>query len=140
MVESDNRVRSVLPGADEVEEQFIEAINWDGLDTEELFHKLEKTVAGYDDYENATEPHFARTIEGLQKLVLKIQRDNLFSANENIGDIQTEHVKMLMVPYLEAEVLFKMMTDRAAGVRKAHTYYLEFLKLMNHYNLLEKPT
>ena len=24
-------------------------------------------------------------------------------------------------------------------MRKAHTYYLEYLKLMNHYELLEKP-
>ena len=47
---------------------------------------------------------------------------------------------MLMVPYLEAEVLFRTMTDRAESVKKAHTYYLEYLKLMNHYNLLEKPT
>eukprot|EP00354_Favella_ehrenbergii_P005588 CAMPEP_0170463626 /NCGR_PEP_ID=MMETSP0123-20130129/8668_1 /TAXON_ID=182087 /ORGANISM="Favella ehrenbergii, Strain Fehren 1" /LENGTH=77 /DNA_ID=CAMNT_0010729107 /DNA_START=356 /DNA_END=589 /DNA_ORIENTATION=- len=31
------------------------------------------------------------------------------------------------------------MTDRSEQVRKAHTYYLEYLKLMNHYNLLEKP-
>ena len=56
-----------------------------------------------------------------------------------VGEIQTEHLKMLMVPYLEAEVLFRAMTDRTAGVKKAHTYFLEYLKLMNHYNLLEKP-
>lgn len=46
---------------------------------------------------------------------------------------------MLMLPYLEAEVLFRQMTDRAASVGKAHTYYLEYLKLMDHYHLLEKP-
>ena len=48
-------------------------------------------------------------------------------------------MKMLMVPYYEAEVLFRTMTDRGECVRKAHVYYLEYLKLMNHYNLLEKP-
>ena len=31
------------------------------------------------------------------------------------------------------------MTERGESVRKAHTFYLEYLKLMNHYNLLEKP-
>ena len=30
------------------------------------------------------------------------------------------------------------MEDRAERVRVAHTYYLEYLKLMNHYELLEK--
>ena len=48
-------------------------------------------------------------------------------------------MKMLMVPYLEAEVLFRTMTDRADCVRKAHVLFLEFLKLMNHYEQLEKP-
>lgn len=30
------------------------------------------------------------------------------------------------------------MTDRAESVKKAHLYYLEYLKLMNHYNMLDK--
>ena len=46
---------------------------------------------------------------------------------------------MLMVPYLNAEVLFRTMTDRADCVKKAHVLFLEFLKLMNHYEQLEKP-
>ena len=48
-------------------------------------------------------------------------------------------MKMLMVPYLNAEVLFRTMTDRADCVKKAHVLFLEFLKLMNHYEQLEKP-
>ena len=44
---------------------------------------------------------------------------------------------MLMVPCLEADVLFRLMDDRSERVRQAHTYYLEYLKLMKHYNLLE---
>ena len=43
------------------------------METEELFHKLEKTVVGYEEYENAFEAHYMRTIEGLKKLVSKIQ-------------------------------------------------------------------
>jgi hypothetical protein len=42
-----------------------------------------------------------------------------------------------MVPCLEADVLFRLMDDRSERVRQAHTYYLEYLKLMKHYNLLE---
>lgn len=103
------------------------------MDVEDCFHRLELRVVGYDDYENCFENHYAQTIEGIQKLTVKIQQQSIFSANETISEIQTEHLKMLMVPYLEAEVLFRTMTDRPACVRKAHTYYLEFLKLMNHY-------
>ena len=125
-----------LPGEDEAEPQ-LQSINFAEMEVEDLFHLLEKDVAGYDDYVNSTEAHFARTIEGLHELVTKIQKQSLFSANESLDEIQTNHLKMLMVPYLEAEVLFRTMTDRASCVKKAHTYYLEFLKLMNHYRLLE---
>lgn len=53
-------------------------------------------------------------------------------------DIHTEHIKLLMLPFLQAEVLFRAMTDREESVNKGHKYYLEYLKLMNHYTLLEK--
>ena len=124
---------------DDASEQTLEPINWAAMDLEELFLKLEQTVAKYDDYENCFEAHYFRTLEGLNKLVAKIQQQSVFSENESFEEIQTDHVKMLMVPYLEAEVLFRIMTDRGEQVRKAHVYYLEYLKLMNHYSLLEKP-
>ena len=143
MVEVDPRMRvAELPASSTggaAEEVELEPIDFDGMDTVDLFHSLEKTVLGYDDYENCFEKHFNRTLEGLQKLTVKIQKQSLFSENEGIEEVQTEHVKMLMLPYYEAEVLFRVMTDRAVQVRKAHTYFLEYLKLMNHYGLLEKP-
>ena len=68
-----------------------------------------------------------------------IQRESIFSENETLEDIQTECLKLLMVPYYEAQVNFRLMDDREERVRIAHTYFLEYLKLMNHYGLLEKP-
>jgi len=44
------------------------------MDPEDLIHKLERTVNGYDDYENCFERHFAQTIEGIHKLTVKIQQ------------------------------------------------------------------
>ena len=43
-----------------------------------------------------------------------------------------------MVPYYEADTLFRIMDKREERVQMAHTYYLEYLKLMDHYKLLEK--
>ena len=43
-----------------------------------------------------------------------------------------------MVPYLEAQVLAQLYDDREERVRQAHVYFLEYLKLMRHYDLLEK--
>jgi len=48
------------------------------------------------------------------------------------------YIKLLMTPCLEADVLFRMMDDRVERVRQSHVYYLEFLKLMKHYNLMEE--
>ena len=43
-----------------------------------------------------------------------------------------------MVPYYEADTLFRITDQRDERVNLAHTYYLEYLKLMDHYGLLEK--
>ena len=67
----------------------------------------------------------------------RIQQESIFSNNEEVKDIQTEHLKILMVPCLEADVIYRLMDDRPERVRQAHTYYLEYLKLMKHYRLLE---
>lgn len=103
----------------------------------DAFHLLERQVAGYNDYLNADEEHFLDTLANFEALVERIQRESIFSSNEELKDIQTENLKMLMVPCMEADVLFRLMDDRSARVKKAHVYYIEYLKLMKHYGLLE---
>lgn len=43
-----------------------------------------------------------------------------------------------MVPYYEADTLFRIMDNRFERVKLARIFYLEYLKLMNHYGLLDK--
>jgi hypothetical protein len=105
---------------------------------EEQFLKLEKRIVGYDDYINCEEEHYKETLEGMDALVERIQQENVFSHNEALSEVHTENLKLLMIPYYQANVLMRVMENRDAMVRKGHTYYLEYLKLMNHYNLLEK--
>lgn len=78
-----------VDGAEAAEptETELESINFEAMDTNDLFHSLEKTVVGYDDYQNCFEAHYNRTIDGLHILVTKIQRQSLFSANEAIDEI-----------------------------------------------------
>ena len=95
-------------------------------------------MTGYSNYENCSEENYIATLADLETLVEQIQKEALFSPNEELKDVATEHLKLLMVPYLEAEVLTRIMDNREERVRQAHTYYLEYLKLMRHYNLLEK--
>lgn len=102
----------------------------------DAFFTLEKRVAGYNDYIDCLPESFQKTLECLENLVTRVQQEHVFSNNENLKDIETDHMKLLMIPCLEADVLYRMMDDRAERVRQCHVYYLEFLKLMKHYNLL----
>ena len=64
--------------------------------------------------------------------------ESIFSSNEEFSEIHTENIKLLMIPYYQAEVLLRIMENRDKNVQKGHVYYLEYLKLMNHYRLLDK--
>ena len=105
----------------------------------DAFHTLEMRVSGFNDYVDCNEEAFSQTLKGFEDLVKRVQQDSLFSKNETLKDIDTHHLKLLMVPVLEADVLYRMMDERHERVRQSHVYYLEFLKLMKHYELLE-PT
>ena len=53
----------------------------------EEFHRIEQECVGYEDYINADEEHFLATIDGLKSLVENIQRESIFSSNEELTDI-----------------------------------------------------
>ena len=104
----------------------------------ETFHMLEKECIGYDNFVNNTEEHFLKTLEKLRKLVANVQRQSLFSPNEELKEIETDNIKLLMAPYYMAFLLFRIMDDRANRVKMAHVFYLEYLGMLDHYGVLDK--
>jgi len=102
------------------------------------FHQLESKCIGFDNYVDCSEANFKKTLEQLRLLVGDIQRLGLFSPNEEIKEIPTENLKLIMAPFYEADVLFRIMDNRLERVKLAHVFYLEYLKLLNHYGVLEK--
>lgn len=62
----------------------------------------------------------------------------MFSDNEEIKEIETDNIRLLLTPYYEADVLNRIMDNRLERVKLSQTFYLEYLKLMNHYGMLEK--
>ena len=62
----------------------------------------------------------------------------MFSENEELSEVATEQMKLLMAPFYEADVLFRIMDKRAERVKLAHVFYLEYLRLLDHYGVLEK--
>jgi len=43
-----------------------------------------------------------------------------------------------MAPFYQADVLFRIMDNRAERVKLAHVFWLEYLRLLNHYGVLDK--
>ena len=43
-----------------------------------------------------------------------------------------------MAPYYQADLLFRIMDNRAERVKLAHIFYIEYLRLLNHYEVLDK--
>ena len=69
-------------------------------------HELEKECIGFDNFVNCDDDeHYLKTLDNLRKLVIKVQSDSIFSPNEEIKEILTENLKLLMAPFYQAQVL-----------------------------------
>jgi hypothetical protein len=45
----------------------------------------------------------------MDALVERIQQENVFSHNEALSEVHTENIKLLMIPYYQANVLMRVM-------------------------------
>lgn len=81
--------------------------------------------------------NYIETLEQLRKLIVQIQNKNMFSPNEEIKEVHTEHLKLLMAPFYQADLLFRIMDNRFERVKMAHVFYIEYLRLLNHYGVLD---
>lgn len=48
---------------------------------------------GYENYINCNDESYLDTLEKLRKLVVKIQRNHVFSNNEEIKEIETDNLR-----------------------------------------------
>lgn len=104
----------------------------------EEFHKLEIKCIGYDNFVDCEDKNYIATLEELRKLIVQIQNNNMFSPNEQISEVHTENLKLLMAPYYQADLLFRIMDNRPERVKLAHVFFIEYLRLLNHYGILDK--
>jgi hypothetical protein len=56
---------------------------------------------------------------------------------EILRDLLILMYRLLMIPYYEADLLYRVMDNRKERVKLAETFFLEYLKLMNHYGMLD---
>lgn len=111
-----------------------------GLSISEKFDKIMKACLGFENGTNNEDNFFVETLKECEELVKDIQRDFLFSPNEEITDIDPRNLKLLLLPYYQAETMYRMMNDRKKGIQTSKRFYDEFMKLMDHYALLDDIT
>lgn len=102
------------------------------------FLKVQRRCQGFEICVNNEAKYHTEAFETLQKLVKGIQTCNIFSPNEEISDIDPQHLPYLLIPYYQADTLFRFMEDRKTKVALAKDFYIQFLLLMDHYELLDE--
>jgi hypothetical protein len=43
-----------------------------------------------------------------------------------------------MAPYYQADLLYRIMEDRMERVKLSQVFYIEYLRMLDHYGVLEK--
>jgi hypothetical protein len=86
MVESGNSTEEKRSMEEILEEEESKSIM-------EKYHALEKECLGYENFVNCEDKYYLETLEKLRRLVVKIQREHLFSDNEQIKEIETDHIR-----------------------------------------------
>ena len=59
----------------------------------ERFHSIEKEVLGFENFVNCEDKYYLGTLEKLRQIVVEIQRESLFSDNEELKEIETDNLR-----------------------------------------------
>ena len=110
----------------------------EGTSISDKFDKIMKAWLGFENGTNNEDSYFIETLKECEELVKDIQKEFLFSPNEEITDIDPRNLKLLLLPYYQAETMYRIMDDRKKRIQTSKTFYDEFMKLMNHYALVDE--
>jgi len=102
----------------------------------ESFNYVQKAWMEYEDCENKLP--FEDAIRILKKVENSIIKHGLFSPNESASEIATENLKYLLLPFYLADIFGRIQENRKSNLSLQKTYYDEFIKLCNHYELVSK--
>ena len=62
----------------------------------------------------------------------------IFSENEELSDIHSENLRFLLLPFYVGSCYGKVHAQRKISIQKSRLYLNEFIKLMIHYNIIDK--
>ena len=67
------------------------------------FNKAQSMCLGFEDCINNEDQYFKQAMDLLIKLVIDIRKENIFSENESLLELDPQNLKFLLVPYYQAE-------------------------------------
>ncbi|EGR34412.1 protein phosphatase 2A regulatory B subunit, B56 family, putative [Ichthyophthirius multifiliis] len=112
------------------------------LTPEQISEEFTKLQKRYFTYEEAGSDQgivsYEGTISDFSKLQKQIISNSLFSANESLEEIQPENLKYLLLPFYMGQVYGKIIKERLNKLEFSQVYLSEYLKLLNHYDLVPK--
>lgn len=117
------------------EDKKLKEIFLDGWD---LYEELEKTSLPFssDEYQNKVK----RSIGSFEESTKVVNQIGMFSPNELIDEVPTEHLQYLLLPFFLAKLSTKQNdSDRGRLLDLAEIYYNDFLQRCSEYELTEAP-
>jgi len=105
-------------------------------DLQKEFFRVQALCMQFENGDKNEDSEFYESLESLRKMIVEVQRQNIFSPNEELDEIDPHNLKFMLTPYYQADTILRIMENRKEKVELAKQFYLEYLKLLNHYQVL----
>lgn len=104
------------------------------------FNSLKQLADSFECFEDLTSENIERAINIANTLKQAIAREALFSPNEILEDLPTEHIKLLLIPYYHGLVLLKNTDQikRKSNLEFAQGSFEEFLTYLDNYRVISE--
>lgn len=113
----------------------------DEINLSKRLEEIRKKIEDYEEngyYDPKFEEEWKKILDDLNKIKIKIYKDNLFSPNEEFAEVATENIKFLLVAFYQSEMIQKFQTNRKQLLNFGLKFYKEFYNLLNSYHYLSK--
>jgi hypothetical protein len=97
-----------------------------------------REMESFEEDPSKREEEWKKTLDSLIQINNEVNKEGIFSENEQFSEIKPEDVKYLLIPYFEGELIQKFMENRDAKLEIALKFYEEFYSRLNKYEYLTK--
>ena len=89
-------------------------------------------------YDKSYEEEWKGIFDSLVEIKTYVDKEKIFSDNEEFSDIKTEDLKYVLISYYQSELVQKVQTNRKNMLTVSLKFYTDFYKLVKSYNYLSK--